>query len=371
MLKRVLFLLCVFPLTASSAIANGFMQTELSASATGRGNAFVATADDVSAAMYNPSGKAWQVGWDAQLGYLVDYRNSSVRLAGGVAPNLGLEPNQVYVHAGWMPLDGNIGFTFAYTPMYYLQNDWGSVFGVANGVTTLRVDDVAADAVYAWNSSLAMSMGLDWYLSDINLQRGATIFQARDYASFGAHASLMWKFLPGWSLGVMARSGSSINLSNAGRSLKVRLPDRVQAGLAWQVADRWRIEGDVTWARWSRMRDMNLRSSAGAVVAANPLAMRDTVSFASGLVWTWREGTEARLGYAFEQGAQRAQGMNPMIADQDGHRVSIGFGGDAFGLHLDAAYSYTFYPKRVVTGAFAGTYRDRRQTIAVSMSRHF
>ena len=42
-----------------------------------------------------------------------------------------------------------------------------------------------------------------------------------------------------------------------------------------------------------------------------------------------------------------------------------------FGLHMDLAYSYTFQPKKTVTGSFAGTYRDRHHSLAFSVSKRF
>jgi len=370
MLRKVIVMM--FGLLGISAPlqAAGFLQSELAASAAGVGNAFVATADDVAAAIYNPSGKAWQDGWDLSMGYIVDYRDSSVRLPAGVAPNNGSEPNMFYFYGGWMPLDSSLGITFAYAPMYHIQNDWGLVFGAAAGNTSLRVDDIAMDAVYAVNSSLAVSLGADWYLSDVTMVQGGVTFKDRDLTSFGGHASLLWKPAPGWSLGVNARSGASINMSSGNQKMTIKLPDQIQAGLAYLIADRWRLEGDVQWVRWSSIGDMNV-TSGGTVVMANPLNLRDTISAMAGLTWTLRENTQVRLGYAYEQGAQKRQGFNPLISDQDGHRVSLGGGGEAFGLHLDAVYSYTFYPKKTVSGPYAGTYRDRRQMLALSMSKHF
>jgi long-subunit fatty acid transport protein len=77
------------------------------------------------------------------------------------------------------------------------------------------------------------------------------------------------------------------------------------------------------------------------------------------------------VGYAYDQGANRSAGFNPVIADQDGHRISLGAGGEAYGIHLDIAYIYTYYTKKTVTGAFAGTYRDRKQAVSFSVSRIF
>ncbi len=359
--------LCLSPV--DRVLAAGFDQSSQSASAAGVANAFVATASDASAVAYNPAGLAWQDGVSATVGVLLDYRNSSVHLPAGVAPNGGVEDTIGHLYLGWMPHDGRLGAGFGFSPLYQANNAWGNVFGA--GDTKLTVDHASFDAVYALNSSLAISGGLDWYISRISMSRGAASFKGKDYAGIGGHLALMWKPRPAWSVGAMLRSGARVKADGSRNDqLSMKLPDRVTLGLAHDFADVWRLEGDLSWTRWSVLKDMNV-TTAGVVTQSNPLNLRDTLKFALGLTWTWREATQFRLGYAYEQGANRAEGFNPIIADQDGHQISIGAGGALSGMHLDLSYSYTFHPKKTATGTYAGTYRDRRQAIVISVSKRF
>jgi len=357
-------------LGVATADASGFMQPNLSASGAGVANAFVATADDASAAAYNPSGVAWQEGIELSLGSVIDYRNSSAKTAAGSTGNAAQAPNSFYLYGAWMSLQNDWGITAGFMPLYDLRNEWGTFFGAGSGNIRLTVDHGTADAVYAVNSSLAIGLGADWYSSRLLLNEGALNFNAKRANSFGGHASLMWKFMPAWSLGMTVRSGTNVKLKSATNTLKLKLPDSLTLGLAHDFADVWRLETDVQWTRWSKLKDLNV-TSGGAVVASNPLSLRDTLSVMAGLTWTWRENSQFRFGYAYEQGANKTSGFNPLVADQDGHRVSLGAGGDAFGMHLDMAYNYTFYTKKTVTGAFAGTYRDRRQSVDISASKRF
>ncbi len=353
------------------AQASGFMQQELAASATGVANAFVATADDAAAAVINPAGQAWQDGLQLSVGYLVDYRDSSVSLPAGIAPNSGSEPNLFAFTAGWMPHDGRLGATLAYAPAYHLQNDWGRFFGARAGSTSLFIDRLSIDAVYRVSTTMAVSLGGDAYFTNMSLHEAGAVFHDRDFSTFGGHASLLWKFAPQWSFGLMARSGAKVKLKSGVSSMGLRLPEQVQFGLSYLLADAWRVEADAVWSRWSALRDMSV-VSGGVVRMAHPLNLRDTFGAMLGLTWTLRENTQIRIGYAFDPGASRSLGFDPIVADQDGHRLAIGVGGDAFGMHLDLAYDYTFYADRnVAAGVYAGTYRDRRQTIALTASRAF
>lgn len=360
--------LLVFCLWAGLSQAGGFLQPNLSASAAGAANAFVASASDASAAIYNPSGAAWQEGVSLSLGGMVDFRTSSVATAGGKVKNNGDDPTAFYLYGSWMPLDGNLGVSFAIGSMYVIENDWTGLTGGPKA--SLDVYHTSVDAVYALNSSLAFSLGPDWYVTNGDLSQGGNSFSANDYTSFGGHASVLWKFMPTWSFGLMARSGANIDASDGNKQMDFRLPDSVTAGVAHDVADVWRIEADVQWTRWSTLKDMNV-TSGGTTLISNPLDLRDTFTAMLGVTWTWQTDSQLRFGYAYDQGASKTQGFNPLVADQDGHRVSIGLGGEGFGAHFDIAYIYSFYPDMKAAGTYAGKYSDQRHSFVLSVSKGF
>jgi len=218
---------------------------------------------------------------------------------------------------------------------------------------------------------LAIGAGGDWYVTRATMTQGLQSFKGNSFTSFGGHASIMWKPLTAWSVGAMFRSGASVSMSGqANDSLAFRLPDYVSVGIAHDFADVWRLETDVKWTRWSALKGMNI-VKAGLISQPNPMNLRDTLTVMTGLSWAWREKAQFRIGYAYDQAANRSQNFSPVIADQDAHRISMGIGADAFGIHMDAAYQYVYHSKNTTTGAFAGAYRDRRQTFIVSVSGVF
>ncbi len=370
-MTRFWILLAALCAAATSVQAAGFYQANQSASAAGVANAFVATANDASAVMYNPAGFAWQDGISVTAGFLVNYRDSSVRLPAGVAPNEGVEDPVGQLYLGWMPHDGSMGFAFGFSPLYQVNNAWGTTFGAASGNTKISVDHASFDTVYALSSTLAIAGGADWYINRVSLTQGTNTFNGNDFASFGGHVSMLWRPAPAWSVGAMLRSGADISVSgSANDTFKMKLPDSVTLGVAHDFVDVWHLEGDISWTRWSALKDMNV-VTAGVVTQIHPLNLKDTLKVSLGLTWTWRESTEFRFGYAYDQGANKSAGFNPAIADQDGHQISIGAGGTLSGMHIDLAYSYTFYSNKTATGTYAGIYRDRRQALQLSVSKRF
>jgi len=353
------------------AHAGGFEQPNQSAAAMGVANAFAATANDASAMAYNPSGMAWLSGVNVTAGLALGYRDSSVKLAGGIAPNAGSEPTVGYIFATWSPLDSDVSAGVGFEPLYAINNDWGTNLGTQAGLTKLTVDHLSGDVVYALNSSLALGAGADWYVSRVNLTQGVNAFRGNNFAGFGGHLSLMWKPAHAWSMGAMLRSGASINVAGkASDSMSFKLPEQATFAIAHDFNDVWHLETDVKWTRWSSLKDMSVKK-AGVVTQPNVLNLRDTLTVMAGLTWTWRENTQLRLGYAYDQGANKLAGFNPLMADQDGHKISTGVGANVYNMHLDLAYQYTLYSKKTATGAFAGTYRDRRQGVLLSVSKQF
>ena len=353
---------------AAAAHAGGFEQVNQSAAGAGVSNAFAATANDASALAYNPSGIAWQPGVTVAGGIDLSFRNSSVKIPGGVASNTGTEPTFGQFYAAWVPRDGRLAAGIGFSPLYAANNNWSDAFGAASGVGKLTVDHTTADLVYAIDSSLAVGMGGDWYITRATLSQGTKNFKGTDVASVGGHASLLWKPLPAWSLGAVYRSGANISMTKSNDTLSFKLPDQVTVAIAHDFSDVWHMETDLKWSRWSVLKGINV---TGVNAQTNTLDLRDTLTAMVGLTWTWRENTQVRIGYAYDQGANRTRNYNPLIADQDGHRVSLGGGGDVFGLHVDLAYQYTFYAKKTATGAYAGNYRDRRQSVVFTVSNQF
>jgi len=362
-------LLALLLLASGEAAAGAFANTDRSASAMGLSNAFVATADDVSALGINPAGIAWQSPQGFMAGTSIRYRNSSVQRPGlGVAPNTGVPDNALYLYAYRMPHDSNFGYGIATDQPYLVNNHWPDLAGSSD--TLLDVRRFSGDGIWALDSSLALGAGLDGYFARAEMVSNGQRFSGRDKASFGGHLSAMWKPQRGLSFGGTLRSGSNLSVSGAGGTMKLRLPESLAVGVAIDSGDTLRSEIDLEWTRWSATRSMSVVKN-GVTVQPRPLKLRDTLDLSYGLTWSWAEKSTLRFGYSYLQAANRNDSLNPGIADQPGHRLAMGLGGDMFGAHFDFAYSYTHCAKRSVSGPYAGNYRDRQQTFGISASNFY
>lgn len=357
-------------LLSGSASAAAFANQDFSASGVGTGNANVAGITDASAASYNPAAAAWQEGFQLQGDVMNKSRNLSVRQGTAVIPEFGGASDARSVHMLWMPHSSNFGMTAAFGSPFLSNSRWHSALPGLSSFS-MKGRRLSVDLVYAVSSTLAVSHGVDWYWFKASMNQGASQFSGEDKASFGAHVGVNWKFSPLWRAGLLLRTGTKAKLKgNLNQLLSIDAPDEVKLGVSHDFADAVRYELDVDWARWSRLKSLNVTSN-GAVVQGNAVDLNDTFAIKQGLTWFWRPQTTFRFGYGYETAANKKSAYQPIIADQPGHRLSLGAGGQVLDVHLDLAYAYTFRTKTQATGTYAGIYRDRDQTFALSVSYKF
>jgi len=385
-MKRFFWALMLLSGTAfmPEARAAALATFDQSVSAAGVANAFVATADDPSAAHYNPAGIAWQPGIGVMFNGTLRFEDESVQLspALGTPFNTATPTNLGSIYAAWMPRDGNWGIGVGFDLPFSTNTAWGATFGGAAQRTSLDAFHLSLDAVYAISSSMAVAFGPDWYVGRIDVDSAATTFHGTEATAVGGHVAWMWRPRPAWSVGATLRTGATMKLSGnatgagpvvGAAETNVSLPDVVQFGIAHDFYDRFKVELDGSWTRWSTFDDLDVVSTAASGASLNPLNLRDSFSAMMGLTWFWQEHTQFRFGYAFDEAATRNTGFNARIIDSNSHRLSLGMGADLLGMHFDAAYSYVYSPSRTISGSgvFNGLYKQRLQSLSLGISKHF
>ena len=353
-----------------------------SASAAGVANAFVATADDPSALHYNPAGIAWQPGIGVMFNGDLRFEDQSAQLspALGTPFNKQTPTNLGSIYAAWMPRDGNWGTGVGFDLPFSANTGWGTDFGGKAQRTSLDVFHLSLDAVYAINSDMAVAFGPDWYVGRIDVDSGTTMFHGTEATAVGGHIAWMWHPRPAWSVGATFRTGATLNLSGEGSGAvagsaetNVPLPDVMQFGVSHVFADKFRLEMDGSWTRWSTVHDLDVVSTGASGAELNPLNLRDSLAAMVGLTWFWQEHVQFRFGYAFDEAATQNTGFNARIVDANSHRLSLGAGADALGLHFDTAASYVYSPTRTISGSgvFNGRYKQRQFALSLGVTRHF
>ncbi len=358
-------------LSVSQVQAAAFANLDLAPSGAGAANAVVAAADDISAVFYNPAGLAWQEGVQASFGNQTRYRTSRVGVA-GVTYDGDIKMAAANTFAfSWLPKGDDWGVAANISTPYGTHANWGAAFPTLGNID-LNMTRYASDVFWRVNNTLGVSAGLDIYDERLSLTSNGSSFSGSSWSKLGVHAGLRWEFMPFWALGVHLRQGASANLSDgAGSSLDITLPDEWNVGLAHNLLDdEMLVELDIKHSTWSSFKDLNVNKN-GANTQALAVNFKNTTDVLLGLTWYWRNDTQLRFGYGYEQAANAISNYQPMLSDLAGHRLTAGFGGKTMGMHLDVAYTAMLYPSADAKGAYAGKYSDARYSFMFSLRKRF
>ncbi|MDX8390350.1 MAG: hypothetical protein R8M38_07650 [Mariprofundaceae bacterium] len=371
-----IFLLFLLLLASPEPIyAAPFLDLDQSPSGMGVANAFVADASDASAMFYNPAGIAWQSGLQVMgVGAFIT-QDASVKLEDGISQsNSGMGSSRYGFTLGWQPHDRDWGVGLSYSEPYQVANTWGDdVFLGKASTTHLLARRISADIIYTWNSDLAISVGVDGYDATLDIDGIDTAFSGADRASFGGHFSLKWQPTFNWSLGAMYRSGSSIDFeADSGMSrVQLQLPAELRLGVGYRWLDNLRFEVDGLWIGSAKTTNLNVISLSAP--ENHPLDFKNSLALMAGITWTWRERSQFRFGYAWEPSVSDDAGFSARVPDAATHRVTLGAGGDFYGMHIDLAYAFSYVTPRTVVGSsgFDGEYQDMRHHFLFSGSKTF
>jgi len=356
-------------INVQSGSAAALAHDDLTAAGAGAANAIVAGADDISAAVYNPAGLAWQEGVQAMVGSQSNSRGISADTAGSGDGNM---RDLSVLAISWLPEGGDWGVSGAIATPYITQTNWNNQFTQAIGRTDIQFQRYSLDTFYRVNNTLGIAAGFDIYDTGISLASNASSFAASGWSNVGGHIATRWQFMPFWMLGVTYRQGTDVSVSNTvGDVFAMTLPDELSVAVAHDLFDdEIRLELAVKRSTWSSLQNLTVENN-GTILQSLPTKLKDTTDASLGMTWFWRERTQLRFGYSYLQGANDLAAYQPAIADLTGHKFTAGFGGKMSGMHLDVSASYALYPQTTVTGVNAGSYKDSLLTWMFTLSKHF
>jgi long-chain fatty acid transport protein len=401
MKKIVLFLLVLG--VSFMAAASGIAIPEQGSKASAMGNAFVATADDPTALFYNPAGMAFLEGkkFTLNLTYIrpeIKYDSPTLGSYNNRAKNF-LVPAFYFT----MPINDQIFFGFSVTAPYNLATDWADNFPGRFASRHAKIVTMNYHPVFAFkfDDNNALSVGLDYYDSKLNLIRGVdttafssyvqdltgtapyTIFptegtldtRVRDQA-FGFDIGYLYKSTP-WSFGITYKSKASFNYKghssfersafllpgNAeafpGEETNFKLgsaPAIIQAGLAHDMG-KLHTEFDVQWTQWSQFDTAKVHFDkhtlgtiyvwAGAPVAYTQVPVvtdeelvfnwDNTLAYRLGFNYKLTSNTEIRWGIVYDEAPVPDQTLSPVLPDTNRWMVSFGTG------HKVGAWTFDWY----------------------------
>lgn len=423
-------LACIVPIPA---FALGIRIADQDARATGRGNAFAATADNPSAVYYNPAGITQlydAVSEPATLSLDKDGKKAVQPPVddSGLRARMGLY--SITLETRVDPLaDGESDFdvkrSWQWAPNFYATYKVPSapvVFGLGvyapygfgleypedSPLRTLAISGsiqyLSINPVIAWQvcETFSVAAGATFNYARADLKRG--IFAPHDRFQFagdgwgvGWTAGVLWKPHRMHSFGVTYRSQTDIEFEGSvdthfnsfevptpfgpfdvpGQdtsergSAGIKFPQHVVFGYSFRPTPKWNFEFNLDWTDWDNLNTVYLRKDSGDV--ALPFNWESSFFYEFGVSYEFDNGLVASLGYIYSENSVPNESFNPIVPDSNRHIFSAGIGGQWEQWSVDLAYQYAYGPEREIRqGTVAdGSYRFDSHAISLSVGYTF
>jgi len=377
--------LCAGMVFSTSAFAGAFAVREQSSYYQGMSFAGSAAGDDLSSMFWNSAAAAAAPGINTSTNIALVLPDTSIDVTGGAfaaafgtagSGDIG-DPTLVpasyanyQINESWfigVGLNSQYGFRTKPDNTVYA----GSPLGITSEVFSVNLNPNLA---YKLTDTFTVGVGLQVQYIDVRLRSGPVTLPGPipltgrttegDDWGIGATAGVIWKPMPGTSIGVGYRSPIDVELDGTckGSGLTTlsaqgspapcdsnvtadfTLPELVTASFSQQIGERFRVLGTVEWTNWSRLGTPQIISdSTGLAVDELSLEYEDGWFFSGGVEYAYTPDVVLRTGLAYEISPIDDDTRNVILPDDD--RLWLSFGATmrlTESTKVDIGYSHLF-----------------------------
>ena len=381
---------------AGNAYPAGFRLAEQDAKANGMGNAFVAVADNASAAWYNPAALINLEGTNLSLGSVMveafmEHKNDSPGVSIGldrIKERVHMPPHFYAAHkinADWaVGLSINTPFglstewdpALAATRRVATRSEIKTAYHNLNGVRKINEHlSVAAGASY-----VKLNAGMDKIVTathPLGLIAPQTVEQTLKGAgtSTGYNLAALYK-MDKWRFGSSYRSKVRVKakgtmllpltggwytsgVDDSDAFVNLTLPDLLQIGASYKQSDSWPFSAEADYTNWTTYRLLAINYVTRGGIMSTSLDPKDWES-----VWAFRAGAEHKLSDAWKVRMGAFYDMTPVkdhglrdgrfdtrVPDSDRLAASVGAGYAWRNLTVDASLMYIKFMKRTIAAS--------------------
>ncbi len=410
-------LVAALGLAPIAVLANGMRLASQDGFATGRGEAFVATADNPSAIYYNPAGIGQLEGFDIRAGIYGIYLDPTF------TPPPPRNTNTYHIDkqfaavpqffAAYTPPDQLLSFGLGIYAPYGLGGSWPQDTGfravaISGSLTYLRINPAVALKVAP---NLFVGAGLEVDYGSIELEQGllrterpfANVFKFSGNAwAPGYNLGALWQPHEKVSLGLTFRSATSLDIQGhteiQQQPIIARTERTAQAGfdfpleaalgLSFRPTPKWNLEFNADFTGWSSFDTVTIDQQAPPFpIRQNvpvTLKWQDSWMYSFGVTRYFEKGWHVSAGYTFNENSVPDAYYTPLAADLDRHFFAVGAGFRGKRYNFDIAYQFGYGPDRTVIGSTPsstpgrfvgqnadGTYDFLSHAVIVSVGLHY
>jgi long-chain fatty acid transport protein len=352
----------------------GLRVSDQDPSATARGNAFTATADNPSAIYYNPAGITALEGHHFRLGGYGIWLESHYTANDGSTidsknPLQGV-PQLFYTYK---PEKWPVAFGLGFFSPYGLGMEWPEDSSFRTLSIQGQIAYYTVNPVVAWQiiPSLSVAIGATLNYSELDLRQGILVsgdqfrFEGDDMDA-GCNAGLMWRLHEKHSLGLNYRSATTMDYSGQAHtrlvfpapfsssesaSVGFQYPQNIAAGWSFRPTPAWNLEFNVDWTDWDRLDTVVLRKRSGDL--SSPYHWQSSFFYEWGVTRYFARKYSVSGGYIFSENSVPDKYFNPVVPDSDRHIFSVGLGYKGDKWRWDAAYQLAYGPTRRVSDSYS------------------
>lgn len=374
---------------STTLLAAGFRLASQDGFASGRGEAFVATADNPSAIYYNPAGLTQLEGQNLRGGFYGIYLDPTFKPDSGSPTfhsqdKLAAVPQLFYTYNKEnCPISGGLGI---YSP-FGLKVHWPQDTGFRTAGTQASLTYITVNPAVAFKLSDQISIGggITVNYADADLRQGL-IWPAQPLDGFrfagdgwdvGYNLGALVKVSEQVSLGATFRSGTQVHLQGhvsdhnstalpvppflppfkerSSASADFSFPLSATFGISYRPTPKWNVEFDADYTDWNQVQTLTIhRDTPSLVLPQNVPVVLDWQSswyYELGGTRYLDNGWHVSAGYIFNENSMPNAHYTPLVADQDRHFFTLGVGRKCEHVNFDVAYQFGYGPDRKVTGS--------------------
>lgn len=367
---------------AGQAAASGFQLMEQNAS--GLGNAYAgqaAAAENASTIFFNPAGMTRLPGRQVSGAINLIRPSSEFSNAGtSTAPGGQPSPGGNGGDAGAWAAVPNAYMSWQIDPKLWVGVGISVPFGLATEYdrgwfgrfqsqkAEIKTIDINPSVAYKLNDVVSLGAGVSLQHATVEVNRSSFIGVEAlsklemDDNSFGFNLGAMFDISPATGIGLSYRSAIKhdlkgtavvtgipvIGTASTPISATAKVPDTLAWGISHQLDPKWQLLGDVTFTRWSTIKQVPVIAgstwalgAAGSQTARFDFEFKDTYRVGIGANYRMRNDFMLKLGVAYDKSPVSDQHRTVTLPDNDRTWFAIGGKYQASKqLTLDFGYAY-------------------------------
>jgi long-chain fatty acid transport protein len=243
--------------------------------------------------------------------------------------------------------------------------------------------NLAPTLAFKINDHLSIGSAMNIYYGQLEEYRSVALgppptplgnfhFRGQDWA-LGATPGIMWKIDEHNTLAAVYRSGFNMKYSGqatigVGNGTRIvgpshawasqNLPQSVTVAYALRPVKPLKLEADVVWTDWDRLKDVAFSSDTPAFNQTIPANWKSGFEYRFGVQYDLTQHWTIRGGYAFGQNAIPSSTMSPLVPDSNYHLLALGVGYSQQSWQVDVAYQFIYRETRHISDSIYGSQVD-------------